>query len=104
MELRYRLELWEKCVLLQILEQDECLRGLGTLGIGLSSVRNPELTKGEIYLRGLDDSLDWKVSTLLFETEEDAFDYYNWCKHILEEYVNSLKDDSLSFSSGADNL
>lgn len=53
---KYRLELWNRCVLFQVLEQDELWRGLGTLFVGglkVCSVRNVELEKSSIYLRGV---------------------------------------------------
>lgn len=96
--IKIRLEKWEKTIVMQVLEMDEELRGVGEIfdngDMTLESNMSVSISNciDTVYIRGDLRSKDWTVSSRWFETYTDRDEYYNRVVRLFDDYNNRGKE------------
>ena len=97
---KLKLKLWqvENIALMKVLEQNEAIRGRGTLfeydGLKLSSTSCPTLSGDTVLINGNDTSWDNWTSSTSFSTASRATEYIQKILNLVREYNKTFNTDT----------
>lgn len=96
---KLKLKLWriKNIVLMEVLEQDESLRGKGLIfekkGFQIQSGTAPALCDCKIFIQGTDDKYDNDVIPYYFISMNSAKDYIKQITDIVKAYNHSISTE-----------
>lgn len=96
-KLKIRFVKFEKALAMQVLEQDESLRGnnitLGytctETGLDILSYMNPHLDNDTLFIRGEEPLNDHEVTTIHFSSNKERDEYFNKCTTALRNFAKA---------------
>jgi hypothetical protein len=95
MKLKITIDRWHTTVMMQILEMDERFRAqpysdnffyVASNGIVVKSSMKPYLGARQIFLRGENSECDYLITSMEFDTEQNAQEYLDEVKDALREW------------------
>lgn len=100
--LRVKLTRYKSILMMEVIEQDENLRGSGLIfqdnDFRIYSYDSPEISflENALMIRGRDNTEDLKISVRIFDTEGEAIDYMRQCVRAVKKYNESFETNENS--------